>query len=61
MLLSICIATVPPRENYLNRLLSEIQRQIIEYDLYDKVEILIFKDNFENSVGSKFNRLIEVS
>jgi glycosyltransferase involved in cell wall biosynthesis len=61
MLLSICIPTVPPRENYLNRLLSEIQKQIIKYDLYDKVEILIFKDNFESSVGSKRNRLIEES
>lgn len=61
MLLSICIATVPPREQYLNRLLFEIQNQIIKDDLHDKIEVLVFKDDFENSVGEKFNRLIESS
>lgn len=61
MLLSICIATVPPREQYLNRLLLEIQNQIIKDDLHDKIEVLVFKDDFENSVGEKFNRLIESS
>ena len=61
MLLSICIATVPPREKYLNRLLFEIQNQIIKDNLHDKIEVLVFKDDFENSVGEKFNRLIESS
>ena len=61
MLLSICIATVPPREKYLNRLLFEIQNQIIKDNLHDKIEVLVFEDNFENSVGEKFNRLIESS
>ena len=61
MLLSICIATVPPREKYLNRLLFEIQNQIIKDNLHDKIEVLVFKDDFEYSLGEKRNRLIDSS
>ena len=57
--LSILIATVPPRQKYLNRLLVNLQNQIVENNLQDRVEIVIYKDNFESVVGHKFNKLIE--
>ena len=41
--------------------MDTIQNQILKDNLQDKVEVLVFKDNFENSVGEKFNRLVESS
>ena len=57
--LSILIATVPPRKKYLNRLLTNLQKQIVENNLEDRIEIIVYKDNFESVVGYKFNKLIE--
>jgi|688.fasta_scaffold341942_1 hypothetical protein len=59
--LSILIATVPPRKNYLNRLLTSLQNQIVNNNLQDLIEIVIYKDNFEKSLGEKRNFLIENS
>lgn len=57
--LSILIATVPPRKKYLNRLLTNLQKQIVENNLQDRIEIIVYKDNFEAVVGHKFNKLVE--
>lgn len=61
VLLSICIPTVPPRKKYLNRLLFELQNQILKNNLKDKIEILVYLDDFELSVGEKQNFLIKKS
>jgi len=55
--LSILIATVPPRKKYLNRLLFKLQNQIIENNLQDKIEVVIYEDDFESSLGEKKNKL----
>jgi hypothetical protein len=57
--LSILIATVPPRKKYLNRLLTNLQKQIVENKLESNIEILIYEDNFETVVGYKFNKLVD--
>jgi len=57
MLLSILIATVPPRRKYLNRLLFNLQEQIVINNLMDKIEIIIYEDDFEKSLGEKRNVL----
>lgn len=59
--LSILIATVPPRKKYLNRLLNSLQNQIITNNLQERIEVVIYEDNFETVVGHKFNKLIESS
>ena len=59
--LSILIPTVPTREKYLNRLLYNLEKQILENNLEDKIEIIIYKDNFEHSLGNKRNRLLELA
>jgi hypothetical protein len=57
--LSILIATVPPRKKYLNRLLTSLQNQIVENNLQDKIEVIVYEDDFETVVGYKFNKLVE--
>jgi len=59
MELSILIATVPPRKKYLNKLLFNLQKQIVENNLQDKIEIIVYKDNFEKIIGYKKNKLYE--
>ena len=59
--LSILIATVTPREKYLNRLLYTLQNQIIKNNLQDKIEILVYKDNFEKSLGEKRNMMVKLA
>jgi hypothetical protein len=61
MLLSILIPSVPPRKKYLNKLLFEIQNQIVNNNLHDKVEVIVYIDDFEKSVGEKRNIMIEKS
>jgi hypothetical protein len=61
MLLSILIPSVPPRKKYLNKLLFEIQNQIVNNNLHDKVEVIVYVDDFEKSVGEKRNIMIEKS
>ena len=55
--LSILIATVPPRKKYLNRLLTSLQNQIVENNLQDKIEVIVYKDDFETVIGYKKNKL----
>ena len=57
--LSILIATVPPRRKYLNRLLANLQNQIVKNNLQDKIEVIIYEDDFENVIGYKKNKLYE--
>jgi hypothetical protein len=57
--LSILIATVPPRKKYLNRLLTNLQDQIVKNELQNRIEVVIYQDNFESVVGYKFNKLVE--
>ena len=59
--LSILIPTVGPRHIYLNRLLSSLEAQIINNSLQDKIEVIVFKDEFENTIGAKRNRLLQAS
>ena len=60
-LLSILIPTLNLRIGYLNRLLSTLQNQIIKNNLYSEIEIIIFSDEFENTLGHKRNKLCEES
>ena len=55
--LSILIATVPPRKKYLNKLLFKLQNQIMDNNLQDKIEIIVYEDDFEISLGEKKNKL----
>jgi glycosyltransferase involved in cell wall biosynthesis len=57
--LSILIPTVPIRKPLLDELLSHLDMQIKKYNLESRVEVLVYEDNFENSVGSKRNTLYE--
>jgi len=59
--LSILIPTVPPRKLRLNKLLSDIQRQVVDNSLEDKIEVIVFEDDFENTIGYKRNKLLEAA
>ena len=61
MNLSILIPTVGPRTLYLNRLLCSLEEQVVRNNLRDKIEVVIFKDNFENSIGFKRNKLLKAA
>ena len=57
--LSILIPTVPVRKPLLDKLLSVLNKQLTDNNLENRVEILVFEDNFEYSVGKKRNVLYE--
>ena len=58
--LSILIPTIEGRENFYNRLQTELVRQIAKYNLIDKVQILNSKDKKgEHSIGWKRNLLLQ--
>jgi|694.fasta_scaffold05768_17 hypothetical protein len=57
--LSILIPTVPIRKLLLDNLLLVLNKQIEENKLENRVEILVYEDNFEKSVGEKRNILYE--
>lgn len=57
--LSILIATVPPRKKYLNRLLTNLQKQIVDNKLEDRIEIIVYEDDFEKVLGEKKNTLYQ--
>jgi len=59
--LSILIPTVPVRKKLLTNLLSILNKQIKDNNLENRVEILVYEDNFEKSVGEKRNVLYEKS
>lgn len=58
MLLSILIPSTTDRQGLLDILLSELNRQIKEYNAVDKVEILTSIDNYEATTGFKRNELL---
>lgn len=57
--LSILIPTVPIRKPLLDNLLSILNKQIQDNRLESRVEVLVYEDNFEKSVGEKRNVLYE--
>lgn len=58
---SILICTLEERKNVFDRLFNQLQYQIKNNKLEDKVEVLFFKDKRENKVGYKRNKLLEQS
>jgi glycosyltransferase involved in cell wall biosynthesis len=54
---TICIATVPARKDRLSRLMAVLQPQVDKYQ--DEIEVLIFFNNFEYSLGYLRQCLIE--
>jgi len=58
MILSVTIATISLRKDLFNKLYSELLRQIKEYNLSDKVEILIDNDD-DRYLGTKRKMLLD--
>lgn len=56
--LSILIPTLSSRAGMLGPLLQKLERQIKSLGPVPEVEVLIFEDNKEHSVGAKRNRLL---
>jgi len=59
--LSILICTLEERSEQFQNLFNKLNKQIQDLNLEDKVELLFYKDNRENSVGTKRNSLLEQS
>jgi glycosyltransferase involved in cell wall biosynthesis len=59
--LSILIPTLPSRINMLSMLIQRLNKQIIDFDFIDRVQILTLCDTKEFSVGKKRNMLLEMS
>ena len=54
--LSILIPTVPRRKEHLERLLATLEPQIT-----DEVELLVLMDNKKSLIGSKRQKMIDIS
>jgi hypothetical protein len=61
MKLSILIPTVIERAEQFHRLRVFIQRQIIDFELEDQVEIIYLQDNKEISIGKKRDELYKMA
>lgn len=61
VLLSILIPSVKSREKNLYRLLKSLEDQIVKDNLQEKIEIIVFQDSMEYSVGHKCNVMIEMA
>jgi glycosyltransferase involved in cell wall biosynthesis len=59
--LSILIPTLPARIDKLSMLIQRLNKQVIDFGLIDRVQILTFCDTKEYSVGTKRNKLLELS
>lgn len=59
--LSILIPTLPARIETLSMLIQRLNKQIIDFGLMDRVQILTLCDTKEYSVGVKRNKLLELS
>jgi len=59
--LSILIPTLPARIETLSMLIQRLNKQVIDFGLIDKVQILFLCDTKEYSVGAKRNKLLELS
>ena len=55
--LSILIPTLPARIETLSNLMKKLNKQVIDFGLIDKVQILTLCDTKEYSVGKKRNLL----
>ncbi len=51
--LSILILSVLPRYESLQKLVGKLQKQILFNDLQEKIEVVLYVDNFEKTVGEK--------
>jgi len=58
---SILICTIEERKESFDRIYKKLQSQIHNNNLSDKIEILFFSDNRQNSIGFKRNTLIQQS
>lgn len=58
---SILICTLDERSEPFTFIYNKLHKQIVDNHLEDKVEILFFKDNRENTVGFKRNSLLKES
>lgn len=58
---SILICTLQERVEPFSHIYNKLQKQIKDHQLEDRVEILYFKDNRENTVGFKRNALLRQS
>lgn len=58
---SILICTLNKRENFFVPLYRKLLKQIEDNGLQHKVEVVFFKDNKENTVGYKRNKLLQDS
>lgn len=58
---SILICTLDEREKPFTHIYNKLQKQIKDNKLEDKVEIVVFRDNRENTVGFKRNSLLKKS
>ncbi|NGX34276.1 MAG: hypothetical protein K1060chlam1_00627 [Candidatus Anoxychlamydiales bacterium] len=58
---SILICSMPEREKKFSHLYNKLFKQIQDYHLEDKIEVLTFKDNKEHSIGYKRNTLLKKS
>ncbi len=58
---SILICTLQARETAFQQLFKKLENQIKQANLQDKVEIIYFSDNRENSIGYKRNKLLQKS
>ncbi len=55
---SILICTIDERKKFFNKLYQELQNQIAEAGLKDKIEVLYYRDNREKTIGFKRNELM---
>ncbi len=58
---SILICTLEERKATFKRIYSKLKKQISKNNLKDKIEILAFSDDRQNSVGYKRNALLKAS
>lgn len=58
---SILICTLTERKEVFSRIYEKLNKQIAENGLQDKIEVLYFLDNRENTVGFKRNTLMRQS
>lgn len=55
---SILICTLDERKESFEKIYTKLEKQIADLNLHDRIEVLYFKDNRENSVGFKRNTLL---
>jgi len=61
MKLSILIPTTPDREHFMVNLRAEIDRQIQDGHYEGLVQYIEYRDNYQNTIGYKRNKLLEIA